>query len=201
MEEEYIAVLGNTLTGKCLTNEKENIMSDITIPVILANGTEAEVKAAPAAALKLYACQVRNVTLFETNASVLLQVYGRYNPDNPKELQQFTAPVMSTISMGLGNPKLAIFHKGSRVVIPAVGLSADPTKKPLEDKRTGEQIQIHPLLGVDLASAEQLNARSLMEESFGETKEARVMEGASESLLAKLVRIGKGLVVKQKVNA
>ena len=172
------------------------------IPVVLANGNETDVKAAPLAALKLYACQVRNVSLFETNASILLQVYGRYNPDNPKELQLFTKPVVSTISLGLGNPKLAIFHKGSRVVIPAVGLSADPTKKPLEDKRTGEQIMIHPLLGVDLAACEQLNARAMLEESFtGEVKEARVMEGASESLLSKLVRIGKGLVIKSKVTA
>jgi hypothetical protein len=164
------------------------------------NNGNGEVKAAPAAALKLYACQVRNVTLFDTNASVLLQVYGRYNPENPKELQQFTKPVMSTITIGLTNPKLGIFHKGSRVVIPAVGLSADPTKKPLKDNRTGEDVQIHPLLGVDLSGAEQLNARPLLEESFSASKEARVMDGASESLLAKLVRIGKGLVVKQPVK-
>jgi hypothetical protein len=176
--------------------------NETMIPVVLANGAEAEVKAAPAAAMKLYAAQVRNVSLFETNASILIQVYGRYNPDNPKELQQFTKPVMSTISLGLANPKLGIFHKGSRVVIPAVGLSAEPTKKPLEDKRTGEAIQIHPLLGVDLANAEQLNARALMDEQLsGDVKEARVMEGASESLLAKLVRIGKGLVIKQAVKA
>ncbi len=146
---------------------------------------------------KLYAGQVRNVTIFEKNISVLVEVYGIYDADNPKYYKKLKGgSKLVRFSMGLDNPKRADMHKGFRLALPAVGIAAEAADH-IPDRRTGTKSPIFNLVGLSISDIQVVNRVELAQDELEtEARESTVMAGADPELLATLRALGKGIARK-----
>lgn len=139
---------------------------------------------------KVYAAEVRHVSYFDTNVSALLNVYGYYDEQDPTILHQIS-PRLCDLRIANDSPLRDELAPRVRLAIPAMGISEQSREIP--SRRNGVDL-VHQLVGMHKAKIAVLNTPTMLEDTVVKTGVSRVMIGASDSVLTKVMNLMGALV-------
>lgn len=125
-------------------------------------------------AVKNYAVQIKHITPFPKSYSVMAEVYGFYDKDDPSVLHQIE-PSLVNLDFAHDSKIIGSLAPKIRLLVPALGVAA--TGRDIKSNRKGTET-IHRMVGVHSAHIEVLNLPELKEDVVKKSEVSRVMLGA-----------------------
>ena len=132
---------------------------------------------------KNYAVQVKHVQPFDGHYSVLAEVYGFYDEEDPSILHQIK-PALVNIRLGKTNGVAEKMAPRVRLLCPALGVTREGRTVISEKYGT---YTVYELAGLHAAHIEVLNLPELQEDTVVKSEVSRVMLGADANMIERIV--------------
>lgn len=145
--------------------------------------------AAAVGGVKNYAVTVKHVNPFEKSISILAEVYGYYDKDDPSILNQIDAKLVN-LSFAKDNPICMLLAPRVRLLAPALGISKDGR----EIKGGRGKDKVYTLIGCHTAHIEVLNMPDLQQDVVKKSEVSKVMLGADAGLIGRILAKAKQFV-------